>query len=821
LESLRRADAGSYGPKAAMLGELAANGIDVPDGYALAASCFDDFLTHNGFTRSPQELAAAAPEIRRELERFELSREASESVDACASELLSRRPGESLIVRTSALCEDLAARSHAGLFASFAGLTSDAAVRDAVTACYRALFSDAVMERLVAGEIRASELKAGVIVQRYVAGTLSGVTFTSDPASGDPDTVVLSLATGPCSGITDGSARATTFRCDNANGRPTAVCGPLDAVDDRTVHRLVDLARRAEAVGGSPQDIEWTMAGEKLFVVQSRPIARFRQSVDAAYWRVDPPEARWTLTRDVCLPPLLAELATTAQNAEGTCAYERGMEWDAVAFTAVNGYVYQRRREIPDQKERLSDYLSTIGAQFDRGEGEYDTHIRPELAALVAEMHERFVGRELSSVDLARYLDRAEHYLTRAASLHWRATTSEWYLGHFFRERVGRYYESLSSQDLVDMVYSTSYMSREREQLYDMGSVIDGDPELTELVRCGYDRLIAARLARLESPATRRLVEMIDAYSREYGWLHETTPQDGSLCEPGRVPLHECINRIRRYLHVDRDDYRANLDRIAERGRLLRAHGLERCSTDDERRGFELALTAGEKAYLAGDDHAFYICSRKYSYVCDAIRRAAALLAAEGALADAEDVLYLTMPEIKRALRDDDESGGDGVAPGVGGTLRTTIRDRRLRHERDAALLPPQHLGPAPEDEGGGSPSEDDQRSAEAPPVIRGEGGSRRIGRGRLHIGFPARMPGEDVILLLEHGHEGDLATVLKRVKGIVLKMGTPACHMGIIARELGIPSLYGVGPQADHLKDGDLVELDGEREELRVMGVC
>jgi pyruvate,water dikinase len=493
------------------------------------------------------------------------------------------------------------------------------------------------------------------------------------------------------------------------------------------------------------------------------------------------------------------------------------MEWDALAFTTVNGYVYQRRREIPNPKARLKEYLATTAAQFDRGEGEYNTYIRPELGELVAELHERFVGRELSRGELARYLDHAERYLTRASYLHWRATTSEWYMGHFFRERIGDYYESLTAQDLVDMVYSTSYMSGERERLYEMGSIVAGDPELTELFGCGYDRLIAARLARLEGPAARRLVEMIDAYTHDYGWLHETTPEDGVLCEPGRVPLHECINRIRRYLHVDRDEYRENRRRIAERGRLLRAQGLERCKTDDERRAFELALKAGEKAYLAGDDHAFYICARKYSYVCDAIRRAAALLAADGILDDAEDTLYLTMDEIRGALY-------DGVAPGergdpcVGGTLHETIRDRRVRHERSAALLPPQHLGLASEDHGADSPHLGEPGADEAPSLIRGESGSRRSGRGRLHVGFPAQMPDQDVILLLEHGHEGDLATVLRRVKGIVLKMGTPACHMGIIARELGIPSLYGVGPQADHLKDGDVVELDGERRELRVV---
>ena len=99
--------------------------------------------------------------------------------------------------------------------------------------------------------------------------------------------------------------------------------------------------------------------------------------------------------------------------------------------------------------------------------------------------------------------------------------------------------------------------------------------------------------------------------------------------------------------------------------------------------------------------------------------------------------------------------------------------------------------------------------------VLRGESGTRRSARGRIHVGFPARLSDDDLVLLLDHGHEGDLTRVLGRVKAIILKMGTPACHMGIIARELGIPAVYGVGGKADVLRNGDEVEIRGETGEV------
>ena len=102
--------------------------------------------------------------------------------------------------------------------------------------------------------------------------------------------------------------------------------------------------------------------------------------------------------------------------------------------------------------------------------------------------------------------------------------------------------------------------------------------------------------------------------------------------------------------------------------------------------------------------------------------------------------------------------------------------------------------------------------------VARGESGTRRDGRGRVHRGFPAGAGIGDMILVLEHGHEGDLSRVLRHVRGIVMKWGTPACHMGIIARELGLPAVYGVGESADHLRDGDEVEIHGLTGEVVVL---
>jgi phosphohistidine swiveling domain-containing protein len=211
-----------------------------------------------------------------------------------------------------------------------------------------------------------------------------------------------------------------------------------------------------------------------------------------------------------------------------------------------------------------------------------------------------------------------------------------------------------------------------------------------------------------------------------------------------------------------------------------------------------MAVRAGEKAFLAGDDHAFLICSRKYVYVCDALRRIADRFAEVHVIDSTDDIRFLSLSEIRMHLRG-------------GGPVRGDAARRREEYLARCRLLPPKTIGAQrPPD-----PASAESTRAAPSGIIKGQSGTKKDARGKIHIGFPRSPPEEDVVLLLEHGDEGDLSTILGRVRGIILKMGTPACHMGIIARELGIPAVYGVGHQADALCHGQVVEINGETGEV------
>jgi pyruvate,water dikinase len=63
---------------------------------------------------------------------------------------------------------------------------------------------------------------------------------------------------------------------DDAGGTVTLALdldmASTQVLDEEEIARLVEIGLRLESEFGSPQDIEWAIAGEDLYVLQSRPI---------------------------------------------------------------------------------------------------------------------------------------------------------------------------------------------------------------------------------------------------------------------------------------------------------------------------------------------------------------------------------------------------------------------------------------------------------------------------------------------------------------------------------------------------------------------
>ena len=187
--------------------------------------------------------------------------------------------------RSSAVEEDGASHSHAGQFLSLLNLPADE-VAEACAKVFKSGQLDSVKgyrdSRGLAGEGGGT----AVMVQQMVDPRAAGVAFTADPVSGRRDRIVVSAIEGLGDQLVGGEEDGETYvigkdgeLLESPNG--SALLGEDD------IAALHDLAMRAEAECGAPQDIEWALEGARLYLLQSRPITTAL---------IEPPVADETLT---------------------------------------------------------------------------------------------------------------------------------------------------------------------------------------------------------------------------------------------------------------------------------------------------------------------------------------------------------------------------------------------------------------------------------------------------------------------------------------------------------------------------------------------
>jgi phosphohistidine swiveling domain-containing protein len=211
---------------------------------------------------------------------------------------MSQEGHRSLVVRSSSIAEDGATSSMAGQF------TSVLDVREWDS------FVDAVHEVVESGGDGMA-----VLVQPFLDPVYGGVLFGADPVSGGRDRVVVAAVHGGPHRLVHGQVSGDRWTL-TAHGRVVSHDGGPDevALGYRPRRELAGLARRAAALLGGPQDIEWAFdRARKLWLLQSRPITVLAPTADGPVYGPGPvaetfPEALAPLEEDLWLDPLRVAL---------------------------------------------------------------------------------------------------------------------------------------------------------------------------------------------------------------------------------------------------------------------------------------------------------------------------------------------------------------------------------------------------------------------------------------------------------------------------------------------------------------------------------
>ncbi|MGH9026148.1 MAG: PEP/pyruvate-binding domain-containing protein [Acidimicrobiia bacterium] len=261
------------GGKASSLDTLVKEGFPVPPAAAVTTHAYRAFVDRAGLDKALARLRprltgppAAGDDAFREVEEAfataTMTPELADGLRAAAGQIAG---GRTLAVRSSATTEDLADSSFAGQHLSVLDVVPDD-VEAAVRRVWASLWHPSAVAYRDRTDHDDSAVAMAVVIQRLVPAERSGVCFTRDPAR--PDVVRVESVAGLGEALVSGQATPDTYQLARATLRLINGCSPPAHV--REVARAALLVE--ELVGSSAQDVEWSLADSKIWVLQSRPI---------------------------------------------------------------------------------------------------------------------------------------------------------------------------------------------------------------------------------------------------------------------------------------------------------------------------------------------------------------------------------------------------------------------------------------------------------------------------------------------------------------------------------------------------------------------
>ena len=304
FENTRKGDIAQVGGKGANLGEMTGAGFPVPPGFCVTTLAYHAFIAPfeaqiyaalEGLDPSDlNSIRAAGETVRGLMDQHDLPKDVAKAI---VKSWQAAGESHAYAVRSSATAEDLPSASFAGQQDTYLNVIGKADILSQVKNCFISLFTDRAILYRIQNDFPHHLVALSAVVQRMVMPDVSGILFTADPISENRNTCSIDASFGLGEALVSGLVSADLYRVDKRSGeiltrqiaeKKIAILplkeGGTETVDlppaeqtrpalaDRQIKELSNIGRKIEAHYDQPQDIEWALEGDEIFITQSRPI---------------------------------------------------------------------------------------------------------------------------------------------------------------------------------------------------------------------------------------------------------------------------------------------------------------------------------------------------------------------------------------------------------------------------------------------------------------------------------------------------------------------------------------------------------------------
>lgn len=852
------------GGKGVNLAELARiEGIRVPDGFCISTEVFKRVI---GGTSSINELLRQLSiltlkdrdkineitgEVRRIIERTTIPEDIQEEVTYFLSRLGEKDP---YAIRSSATAEDLPTASFAGQQDTYLNIIGKQAILKHIKKCWASLFTErAVIYRLQNG-FDHRKVHLSVVVQKMLFPEVAGILFTADPVTCNRKITSIDASFGLGEAIVSGLVNADNYKVCNGrvvdkkvHTKNLAINAIKDggtkkqeiepalqqkqALTDEQILQLEQTGRKIEAHFGCPQDIEWCLANDTFYIVQSRPITTLYPvpevndqenhvyiSVGHQQMMTDPLKplglSFFLLTAFrpmfqsggrlfVDVSPELASPASREALLQGMGQHDPLIK-DALMNLIERGDFI--KISVPDnQEEKSSPTKRNIPPAPSQPEDGNDATVVTNLIKASERSIEALKEniRMKSGVDLFDFivedLQQLKKFLLQPESF--RATMAGINASLWINEKMNEWLGEKNIADALSQSVSNNVTSEMGLALLEVADVIRPHRKVIDYLQQVKDDIFFDELVQLEGG--KKTQEAIYAFLEKYGMRCsgeiDITKTRWSEKPSALVPM--ILGNIKNFgPDAATRKYQEGLEEAAKKEQSL-LDRLKRLPDGEKKAKETKQMIDRLRNFIGYREYPKYSIVNRYFVYKQALLREAERLVLANVIREKEDVYFLTFEELREVVRTHEFD-------------YRIIGKRKEEYQLFEKLTPPRVITSDGEIIAG-----EYKRDNLPPGAIVGLAVSSGVieGRARVILNM-ADADLEDGDILVTRFTDPSWTPLFVSIKGLVTEVGGMMTHGAVIAREYGLPAVVGVENATQLIKDSQRIRVHGTEGYVEIL---
>jgi len=317
LKDVDKNDTHFVGGKNANLGEMINAGFPVPEGFAVTVTAYYKFLKENSLDEKikhllgtvnyddTESITQVSSHIKKLIKSSPIPDEIVKEIFSIYQKMTVKYDAAYVAIRSSATSEDSKDASFAGQQETYLNIKGEASVIDSVRRAWASLFETRAL--FYRHNARLDQLRTGIslVVQKMVQSDTSGVMFTNDPVTGNKQRIIIEAIYGLGEYIVQGritpdhyevdksdfkivdkkiaeqSIRLVYKKGENVRDFVPEKIRKLQKITDEQIEEIAKIGKEIENHYYFPQDIEWAVEKEKIYIVQTRPITTIGKKADS------------------------------------------------------------------------------------------------------------------------------------------------------------------------------------------------------------------------------------------------------------------------------------------------------------------------------------------------------------------------------------------------------------------------------------------------------------------------------------------------------------------------------------------------------------